>query len=288
MGFTLRKMLTGVARNAQLLLLLTAFLALILAAGCGKALSGNPGDVVSKAHAATIEVSSYRVEGTMAYASETETVDGSFEVEYVAPDRIRIKSSGGGGWSEAIFIGDMAYSRDSDHPDWRSQDGGFSVAVVLSPVAPQETLRLLQSLVDLQQLTDEEINGVNCLHYKGRVDVMALVDEQKARLDPSEPYYEQFLEALELQARSEVDVELWIGEGDYLIRQEKVDRQMLLISPGDSQDEEPSWAADTSTMRFFDFNEPITIEAPATEESWMRWREPLTNLGEVHDGRRIR
>jgi hypothetical protein len=45
--------------------------------------------------------------------------------------------------------------------------------------APEDADYLL-FLVDLEKLSNEEIDDVDCLHYRGKVDVEALVEKEKA------------------------------------------------------------------------------------------------------------
>lgn len=49
------------------------------------------------------------------------------------------------------------------------------------------------------------------------------------------------------------EVELWIGQGDYLLRQMQ---QRRGLSDGSTT------ASSTHTLKYYDFNQPITIDPP--------------------------
>ncbi len=213
-----------------ILLGLALFLGGILA-GCGgggeatqasfPALS--PEDAISKTYAAMILVDSYRSEGTIKIMLEGETSEGTLETEFVAPDRIHMKGFDiEGGWLESVHIGNVTYNRDSGKPDWRKHDmdlPGVGEDTFLGySFALEPFFQYRPFLVDLRQLPDETVYGVDCLHYDGQVDMVAWIDDWKTKLDPPLEYYEEWLKELEWLARSEITLELWIGKGDYLIQ----------------------------------------------------------------------
>ena len=87
-----------------------------------------------------------------------------------------------------------------------------------------------------------------------------MVKEQIARLDPAQLGYEEWVKSLEQQLLNiKMELELWIGKDDYLIRQLKHD--MYSSAEGAEQAE---WATTSLVQKYYDFNEPITIESPET------------------------
>ena len=116
----------------------------------------------------------------------------TFEFEFAAPDRYHVSMVEDGELREVIIVGDRQYTRFSGGQSSQDVvqivvDGGFSV---YNPISIREgTLQLLDSLADLKELSEEEIDGVETLHYRGRVDVDRIMDEQVAALDRQSPVY---------------------------------------------------------------------------------------------------
>lgn len=247
-------------------LAITALLLVNVMAGCQQA-SG----IIAKAHAATMDLQSYRTTSSISSTFEGQTSELTYETEFVAPDRYRGKATTNGDWVEFIIIGDKKYIRDSD-PSCTT-----SVGVVGSSLSEEDTLELLDSLTDLEELPGENIDGVDCLRYWGRVDIDRMVDEWKAELDPAQPGYEERLKVMERQRQMKTEVELWIGKDDYLIRQMKYEMQVPSEVVG-------QWDTSSSMMKYYDFNEPITIEPPldAYGELLPGWELAGNTSGETH------
>ncbi len=203
--------------------------------------------IIAKAYAATTELQSYRMFSSIKSTLEGKTSEATFETEFVAPDHHRGKATMNGDWVEFIIIGDKQYIRDSDPS--RTTSGGVSSSSILSK---EDTLKIIDSLTDLEKLPDEKIEGVDCIHYWGMVDVDRVIEEQKAKLDPRQPHYQEMLKGLENMRGMKVQVELWIGKEDYLIRQLRQDMEV------------PLEGTSRVTVKYYDFNEPITIGPPTT------------------------
>lgn len=206
-------------------------------------------EVTTKARVATSEARSYRMKGTTRYTSDGETLETVFEGEFAAPDRFRAKMSPETRpWCEVIKIGDKEYVRTSDKAEW---GGGKSDATcVVLPIS--EVLEPLDSLVDLEQLPEEHVGGVDCFHYCGKVDLDSLVEKTGMG-------YQQTPESLEVMLRASMDIELWVGKDDYLIRQMITRGRFPELEPGVGEEK---WATQNTIMRFYDFNKPIAIEPP--------------------------
>jgi len=215
----------------------------------------NPQSVMAKAYAATSNLQSYRMTSSATSTFEGKTIEQTSEWEFAFPDRHHGKMTMDGETYEFIIISDKQYTREPSS----TQSGTMYVIGLSSGSGPskEETLELLDTLTDLEKLPDEKIDGVDCFHYRGRVDIDRMVDKRKAELDPAEPGYEERVEALEWQRRMKTEVELWIGKDDYLIRQMKYDMQVPSEDTGE-------WDTSSSMVRYYDFNEPIEIEPPVT------------------------
>ena len=221
--------------------------------------------------AASEGVQSYRVEISANHTEEGKTSESTLEVAFVAPDRYHYRGYSNGEWEESIIIGDKVYSRDSDSGQWQEVDMPPNVLKAqifslknLTPSA-ESTLRLLDSLTDLEKLPDEKIDGVDCLHCRGRVDMDRAIEKQKAKteatLDPSKPGYQERLEFMEWQRKWEINYGLWISREGCLIPQWKSETQMpARESPtGEIMQGE---AKVTMSVHYYDINKPIRIEPP--------------------------
>ena len=244
-------------------------------------------DVVDRALTQTSQVQSYRSAGNSTTYTDTITYEGSSEVAYAAPDRWHLSETvivdggenvttttssngasvtvtAGGGWFETIIVGDKGYVRNSREPwqvckvynsplPWPAPSTG---TCFVSIQTLENKLELLNYLVELEKLPDEEIGGVNCSHYRGRVDQDSYVDMLRKRQE--EEYRQIPPENLELMRRREIVVELWIDGDDYIRQQGTEFRVPEPLSEG-------KWVSGFGITQYFDFNEPICIEPPEIE-----------------------
>ena len=208
-----------------------------------------PGRLIAKAYAATTELQSYRMLGSFFSTIEGKAVEQFCAWDFAFPDHYHGKLTLDDETYEFIIVGDKQYTRQPG-----GAQSGKMYAISLSGGIPtkEDTLKLLGSLIDLDKLPDEKIEGVDCIHYWGMVDVDRMIEEQKAKLDPRQPHYQEMLKGLEDMRGMKVQVELWIGKEDYLIRQL---RQNIEV---------PLEGTSRIMMKYYDFNEPITIEPPTT------------------------
>jgi hypothetical protein len=211
--------------------------------------------VMAKAYAATSSLQSYQMTIYATSTYEEKTSEETSEWEFTSPDRLHAKITLDGETYEFIIVGDKQYVRE---PENASANLRISVSSSATPILSKEnTLQILDALTDLQKLPDGEIEGVDCFHYRGRFDVEQIIKEQKAKLDPTQPGYEERLEGLEQLRGIKTEVELWIGKDDYLIRQMKRDTQVPADNIG-------GWSTSSSVVKYYDFDKPITIEPPVT------------------------
>ena len=251
-------------------------------------------DAIARAIARTSEVRSYHSAGNSTTYTDTITYEGAYELECAAPDRYHsvetvnvngsesvtttISSNGGnvtvtagGGWFETIVVGDKGYVRSQREPRWRicevytpdsqpppGQTPGTGACQVSIQTSDKQ-LELLNYLVELEKLPDEEIDGVNCSHYRGEIDQDSYVDMLRER--GKEGYAQILPEYLEMMRRQEIVIELWIDGDDY-IRQLKTEGRSLDPNPSTGPEQWVNWFTIT---RYFDFNEPICIEPPEIE-----------------------
>ncbi|HUV73489.1 MAG TPA: hypothetical protein VMW79_04205 [Anaerolineae bacterium] len=211
----------------------------------------------TRAITSTLAAESWRVQGTASYSSDGEAQETTWEGEFAAPDRSRVKiTTETGMWCEATRIGDQSYVRTSDMPDSGGAASGVACVIVGSMT---EELEPLDLLVDLERLADEEVDHVQCLHYRGRMDMDTLVQREQARTGSQLPP-----ELWELMRRGSMEVELWVGKDDYLIRQMKRLDHMPELEAGTAEEK---WMRQSTVQRFYDFNEPISIEPPPADSS---------------------
>jgi len=204
----------------------------------------------------TLEVQSYRSTLSGVSTNRGKTTESHHEAVFTAPDRYHIKMTEDGAVSEFIAIGDAQYIKSSElSPNVMIA----STQSVSYSITPKYSLDLLDSLREPEALPIEEINDVECFHYKGAVDMERQWEEMKASLDPSQPGYEDRLEMMETELerirQSTIEYELWIGKEDLLIRQMK-------YSGRTPSEEDGQWDTSTMTMQLSDINQPIVIEAP--------------------------
>ena len=242
-------------------------------------LSGaGPGAPIARAYAATAALQSYRMSGITSQTFNGVSSETTFENAFAAPDRYHISFVASGEIREFIIIGESQYSRVAGGQSSRDVveivvDGGFSV---YNPIPSREgTLQLLDSLTELVELPEEDIDGVETLHYQGRVDVDRIMDEQVAALDPQRPAYRQTVEFLDLQRTIRIDVELWISSRDYTIRRMKLDGSSPTTGTGPDGSQVIGSASHGTVVRYYDLDEPVEIEPPLTasgelEAGWRR------------------
>jgi hypothetical protein len=213
-------------------------------------------EVTRKAVVATTAAQSHRETGTTSRTSGGDTVTLYAEGEYAAPDRYRVRvRNDTGSWHECIQIGDQSYVLTANEADWPG--GEREESCVVLPIA--EELAVLNHLLDFEALPDQQVGGVDCIHYRANVDVEALTAKWEAEAEHPPPP-----EVLNLMKDQSMGVELWVGKDDYLIRQMKTEARLPEYDLVTGQER---WVKQNTTTRFYDFNEPIAIEPPAPEPS---------------------
>jgi len=215
--------------------------------------SVNPQGVIAKAYSATEGLLSYRatISGT---GFEGRTLDSV--IEFAFPDRFRVRITSDGETDEFIVVGDKQYVKSGDMS--RNMIIAFSRSAS-SILSKEATLRLIDSLTDLEPLPDEKIEGIDSFHYKGNYDLGKQLEAETDRLSEMESRmgaddYERMQGDLQIFLNVNIEIELWIGKEDNLIRQ--------IVQTTRYPDDEDKLQTTSSTMTFYDFNEPIVIEPP--------------------------
>ena len=240
---------------------LLALLISTLLIGCGGS-RPDPEEVITKAQVAIKEVQTYRSEMVYISTENGQTTRSSAQMEFVSPDRMHVIPVNGNGTGESIRIGNTEYRWESDSQNWQVHQWPESSNFTNPAVRWVEGL---DSLVGLVEMADEKIDGVDCLHYKGIIDMKARSEEERAKLDPSQPGYEERMRALELYDRCQFQCEFWVGKEDFLLRQLKQHQEVVFIKYAGEDTEREERHSTTATYRFFDFNKPIQIEPPPAE-----------------------
>ncbi len=216
----------------------------------------SPAGVLARAREVVNQLDSYRI-FVLKTSPSTETT-ATVEIEYVAPDRYHFTQTGSRleMTYEFITIGDEAYFKDTV-PE--TNFGTWPYAQGYSTMISREyTLQIIDYLKDLKKLPEVMMNGALCLHFSGTYDYEKQVramskDYPGMGIPPLSE--EQIREAVaKLQERDrKVEVELWIGKNDYLVRRLRQVTTML--------DDDDRLQESVTDMRY-DFTSVITIEAP--------------------------
>jgi hypothetical protein len=236
-----------------------------LLTGCGNARSDFK-EVVEKAIEASNQTQSYRVEmvsNSTEYGNSSQT---NILMEFVAPDRLHVITRMSGeidSSEEQIQIGTVAYTRENNTDDWRVRDWEDERMAVRDLAAG--TLLTATELKDVEILKNETVDGVDCYHYTGSMNIEGQQEEELASLDKSDPYYEQRKQVYESVEYIRDDMEIWIGRDDHLLRQYAVYIETTMYGDKGEDTEEVESYGSTTTLRFYDYNEPIEITAPSTE-----------------------
>ena len=265
--------------HRNLLISSVALLCLLLLAsvGCSKAEELAPALVLERAYAATQEVTSYHFTMSVAVAAEGM---GEFHVsngegDYVAPDRVRMKSTEGVELSEQINIGRKMYIKPSESSAWFVQEfpkdeptfaTGFG-----NMVDPKRNLEFMQSPGEnVTQLDDEVIDDVESWRYRlpttSTDPLKNLMEDIEKEADPQrKEMLGALIEVMRKMGERTRTTEIWIGKEDYLVRQFSTATSQNAVGSeefGNITIPEGTRYTVTMTFKLFGFNEPVEIEAP--------------------------
>ncbi len=221
--------------------------------------SEEPKAVLARTQEAVADIQYYRSVTFVNITVEGETSSRQMEVDFAAPDRYHVSITDNNKVDEFIIIGETQYVTDDAFGRMMIQVFPDSHSSILKKEA---TLDLLDELTAVEKLPEEEIEGIRCLHYIGRLDIEKRIEELKRNIQKSSTESdipvmsdEQMEEVFEGMRSIDISYELWIGKDDYLLRQMKVEQT------GPSGDDGEDMFV-SMVMRYSDFNQPIVIEPP--------------------------
>ncbi len=209
----------------------------------------SPQKVLARANEATSGLQSYRV-SLYSEASGAQPIENSIEVAYASPDRFQ---------GEVNFNGVMAEFISIEGKLYRHDNSGTGSEYQTFPAIPnkQDIHDFLDWLTDLEILPDVQIDGLDCLHLRGKMDLQRLVPQVSG--SPNGQSEAQMLERLK---DIDTSIEIWIGKDDYLVRRLYQETRTPVKGPtGDITD----WKESTSDQRYYDFNAQINVDAPVTD-----------------------
>jgi hypothetical protein len=171
---------------------------------------------------------------------------------------------------EAVKVGEKMYTKANvgDNADkWNTQDAPKATTEVTktNPLDPAMVMGLLKQASKAEKLADEKISDVDTYHYKVTLDPAALVDQISSLAalsgNSSEVDKTQLAEAKKALTGSTLEVDLWAGKADLLLRQVKVHFNMNMK---DIPDQPGASALIDLTLQNTSskINQPVTITAP--------------------------
>jgi len=246
--------------------------ALVLLGACagpvapGEPSRPSPQEIMDKSQAAMENLRSYRSTTTVATTRDGQTTEASTVTEFVSPDRTHTVITDQDGRTETITIGDAGYELPAGSDTWQAHEWPGSYYGVASRRVEANVAEAFGRLVGVTEPDDEKIDGVVCYHYRGSEDMKARAAEQRAQLDPSAPGYDEQLKMAELQREWKIDVEYWVAKEGFLLRQLRQTSDMVLLDSDGGETEREVHLAARYSVKYYDFNADIKIEAPAKVE----------------------
>jgi hypothetical protein len=234
-----------------------------------------PEKVLAKASEALSTVQSFReIDNAYSYDPTTKTLsyhDYHIELEFAEDcwdSKFGPVDDTMGYSNEQIVVGEQVYIR-GDYPAVANL--GDMQAIIPSA---ENTRKNLDMLVKIEVLPQESIDGVACFHYLGTVDIDKFIKQLEDNSDYQfqekklcETFYGKVSEeglkkindrlANYWRTEKKITFEYWIGKNDYMVRQFKV---VFAYVTGEIVD-----SSGMEIVKYYDFNVPITIEAPIDE-----------------------
>lgn len=229
--------LKGVCRKVGAAAALGALL--VVAAACGEPEQLTPQQVIEKAAPAIQGANSFHF---VYEASKPEKpVPGIFilkvEGDAAKPDKLVADVSGtAGGINVNIKVaadGQNQYMTDPISGRWGAMSPVFNITQFFDPA--QGVSDILAGVKELESDGTETIDGTATYRLKGKVPAEALKS-----LSP------------EVTATEDLPATLWIGSGDFLLRQVKMDGPLLAGEPADL----------TRTISLSEFNKEVVVQTP--------------------------
>jgi hypothetical protein len=170
---------------------------------------------------------------------------------------------------DLVKVGDKTYVKANvgdKANEWQEQDTPLAAEAESkdNPLNPEMVTDLLKQASKAEKLADEKIGDVDTYHYKVTLNPETLIDSiaKLAQSSGAEPVdATQLAEAKKFLKDSLLEVELWAGKQDLLLRQTKVHFNLNLKDI-------PEMEGATALLDFIltnttsKINEPVTITAP--------------------------
>jgi hypothetical protein len=171
---------------------------------------------------------------------------------------------------EAVKVGEKMYSKANvgdKANEWNETDAPKATTEMTksNPLSPELVMGLLKQSSKAEKLADEKIGDTDTYHYKVTLDPAALLDSVSglaaAAGSGSEIDQAQMDQAKQVLKGSTLDIELWAGKSDLLLRQVKVHFNMNMK---DIPDQPGASALIDLTLQdtMSKINQPVTITAP--------------------------
>jgi hypothetical protein len=233
--------------------------------------------IIARAYAATSKLNSFRYEKDDYHQDSPEVAaihTYHSETEYVAPDRYYLSYESYShrtpdleGPIEKIVIENHVYT---NAPLVYKLDSEYFDQLELTEA---KSLDYLNMLTEVETLEDETIDGTECHHYKGKVDIDKFLEWSRPnfesmyyRMDKNLPQgmtrsLEEYIEDQNASYFSQdMTFEVWIGKDDYLLRRAK-----MVYETREGEISDWNEYRTICIMRYYDLNADITIEAPLDE-----------------------
>ena len=234
----------------------TLAIAVVVVAACGGGIDLDEGAISSQASAASrdIETYSFRAEWNFK-AGEEGLPDEEWQVldleatgQFQVPDKLLVSFGPESRWigedmefTEIIYDGEAAFGRPPESDEWETSDGVRFLSLLQVVPSLGEILGKLREIGEFEALSDEDLDEVRTHHFKGDL-------------------FPRFIDR-PLMSEESGTMEIWMGKDDSLIRRAKYKITNVQSYP-EFLDEAPQILERDVDIYFFDYNEPVTIEAP--------------------------
>lgn len=249
---------------------------------------GNPEAILAKACETTSEIESFRSD--MEIFTKSDLTDGEpvqkahFVSEYASTTEYHLT---GYAQYDRTFSQELIVKEDRIYVKGEFTVPPTEEEIKQGFVGRENTLEQLGYLIEIETLEDEYIDGVLCYHYRGELDrekmwlewlpdyteayrerfkpMAEVLEEQYKDRDESERPLVQSLDEMVREALENAHealfkdtsiLEFWIGKDDLLIYQVTMASRPV----NDIFDTET-----TTTVKYYDYNEPIEITLPFSE-----------------------
>ena len=171
---------------------------------------------------------------------------------------------------EAVKVGEKMYTKTNagDNADkWNTSDAPKSTTEMTqtNPLSPEMVMSLLKQSSKAEKLADEKIGDTDTYHYKVTLDpvtlINAMADLAKSTGAEGSIDQAQIDQAKQTLKDSTMEVELWAGKADLLLRQVKAHFNLNMKNIPD-QPGATALIDFTLQNTASNVNQPVTITAP--------------------------